>query len=149
MDETTKLLIDQVATKVDGKTSYKLSELAPSELIRLAAVAVGHLAPDIFDVAVGIAYSGILFAAGVSAGRRVAILTESGDIYGPDISGQKVALVQDIATRSGDLKAALEILKLRGAEVVGIALVIDLSRSEITRTLSLPVWSAYQPEEAQ
>ena len=84
MDETTKGIIERIAIRFPKPTRipsgqvcsvfYDCYQLTPNDLARLSAFAVGHLDHDAFDVAVGVAYSGILFAASVAGGRKVAIL---------------------------------------------------------------------------
>ena len=100
MDETTKAAVKRITVRYDRPTKissgqlvtlyYDCFQLAPSELARLAVDAVGDLEHDLFEAAVGLSYSGILFAAAVAGGRKVVIVQKDGELFGPSISGKRV-----------------------------------------------------------
>ncbi len=160
MDETTKVVIDRITIKFERPTRipsgqvasvfYDCFQLAPSELARLAADAVGDLDHDAFDYAVGLAYSGILFAAAVAGGRKVGILQKDGQLFGPDLRGKKVVIVDDVVHTGRHLLEAAKKVQAEGGEVVGYVCIIDRSpRGELSgaaHPLGVPLWSAYQSE---
>jgi orotate phosphoribosyltransferase len=159
MDETTKASIDRITIRFEKPTRipsgqfasvfYDCYRLAPSELARLAADAIGDLDHDAFDVAVGLAYSGILFAAAVAGGRRVAIIQKDGQLFGPDLRGRKVVIVDDVVHTGGRLQTAAAKVAEEGGTVVGYVCIIDRSSGQLTGSespLKAPLWSAFQAE---
>jgi orotate phosphoribosyltransferase len=161
MDDTTKASIDRIAIRFDRPTRipsgqvasvfYDCYQLTPSELARLAADAIGDLEHEVFDIAVGLAYSGILFAAAVSGGRRVAILQKDGKIFGPDLKGRRVVVVDDVVHTGKHLIDAAEKIRAEGGNVVGYVCIIDRSGgalSEDGSPLKAPLWSAFQSDMA-
>lgn len=153
MDETTDAIIERITIHsdkpmrlVNGEYStvfYDCIQLTPNELARLAALAVGALSEGTFDLAVGIAYSGILFAAAVAGGKQVAILDHEHKIQGPDIEGKRVILVDDVIHLGNRCKNAVGTIAQLGATLVGVACIIH-RQSENSISLSVPLWSACQ-----
>jgi orotate phosphoribosyltransferase len=152
MDETSKALIERISLaskQPDGLAEqifYDCRSLSPSDLSRLAAVATGHLAVRDFDLALGIAFSGILFAAAVAGGRQVAILKEDGSIWGPTLSGKKVLIVDDVVHSGSNLQKAEAAAMAQGADVVGYCCIVDgshLCGAQLIR----PLWSAYKAKD--
>ena len=156
MDETTKAIIDRITVRFNPPTRipsgqvasvfYDCYQLAPSELARLAAEAVGDLNPEMFDVAVGLAYSGILFAASVAGGRKVAIFQKDGKIFGPDLKGKRVVVVDDVVYTGQHLVKAAKKVEDEGAIIVGFVCIVDRSSGILKgpeSPLKLPLWSAF------
>ena len=159
MDETTKSSIDKITinfgkpTRLPGgqfaSVFYDCYQLTPSELARLAADAVGDLDHDFFDIAVGLAYSGILYAAAVSGGRQVAILQKDGRIFGPDLKGRKVLIVDDVVHTGRHFSEAAKKIEAEGGAVVGFVCIIDRSAGLLKSPdspLKAPLWSAFEAE---
>jgi orotate phosphoribosyltransferase len=164
MDETTKGIIERIAIQFPKPTRipsgqvcsifYDCFQLTPNDLARLAAHAVGHLEHDAFDVAVGLAYSGILFAASVAGGRKVAILQKDGRFFGPDLKGQRVVVVDDVVHTGNRVQEAAERVRSEGGDVVGFACLIDRSGGRLAAPPSsgaagghsVPLWFAFQTE---
>jgi orotate phosphoribosyltransferase len=155
MDETTKAVIERITITFPKPTRipsgqvctkfYDTYQLPPNELARLAALAVGHLHHDEFDIAVGLAYSGILFSAAVAGGRKVAIIQKDGRFFGPDLKGMRVVVVDDVAHTGGRLLAAGQKVEAEGGAVVGYSCIIDRSQG-LTMSGGKPLWSAFQSE---
>ncbi len=161
MDETTKASIDRIAIRFEKPTRipsgqvtsvfYDCYQLAPSELARLAADAVGDLDHDAFEFAVGLAYSGILFAAAVAGGRKVAILQKDGKIFGPDLRGKRVVIFDDVFHTGRHLVQAADRVRAEGGIVVGFVCIIDRSSGTLSGAasqLKAPLWSAFQADMA-
>ncbi len=159
MDETTKAVIERIAVKYNQPTKipsgdmttvfYDCFQLSPSELARLAADAVGDLDHDIFDMAVGLAYSGILFASAVAGGRKVAILQKDGNLFGPDVKGRRVMIVDDVVHSGSRIREAARKVVAAGGAVVGFVCIIDRSSGACTGAnspLGAPLWSAFQAD---
>lgn len=153
MDETTKSIIARITTSYptpqripsgqESSTYYNCSLLNPNELARLAAEAVGDLSEDAFDVAVGLAYRGILFAAAIAGGRDVAILQTDGKFTGPELRGKRVLIVDDVVYTGSRLYSAEQSLTAAGAKVVGYACIIDRSDGAVG-SKDRPAFSAFQ-----
>lgn len=161
MDETTKASIERITIRFEKPTRipsgqvatmfYDCYQLAPSELARLAADAIGDLDHEAFDVALGLAYSGILFAAAVAGGRKVAILQKDGKIFGPDLRGKRVVVVDDVVHTGRHVAEAADIVRAEGGVVVGFVCIIDRSSGQLQRPesqLKAPLWSAFQADMA-
>lgn len=159
MDETTKAAIERIVIKFEKPTRipsgqlasvfYDCFQLVPSELARLAADAIGDLDHEMFDVAVGLAYSGILYAAAVAGGRKVVILQKDGKLFGPTVQGKRVVIVDDVVHTGHRLTEAAQMVEAAGAEVVGYVCIIDRSSGELGHPAMLagkPLWSAFQAE---
>lgn len=153
MDETTTSIIERITIRSDkpmrllnGEYSsifYDCIQLTPNDLARLAAESVGELPESTFDLAIGIAYSGILFAAAVAGGKQVAILDHEHTIQGPSIEGKKVILVDDVVHTGKRIARAIEAVTRFGGELVGVACIVH-RQGDQSVGLTLPVWSALQ-----
>lgn len=159
MDETTKAAIERIAIRYNQPTKipsgdvatvfYDCFQLSPSELARLAADAVGDLDHDTFDMAVGLAYSGILFASAVAGGRNVAILQKDGNFFGPTLQGRRVVIVDDVVHSGSRIREAARKVAAAGGAVVGFVCIIDRSSGAFrgaTSPLGAPLWSAFQAD---
>jgi orotate phosphoribosyltransferase len=124
---------------------YDCARLTPSDLARLAADAVGNLPDHTFDMAVGLAYTGIFYAAAVAGGRPVGIYQTNQELYGPELKGRKVVLVDDVIYTGKRLAEAAAALTARGALVVGFACIVDRSESQ-KLLLTKPIWSVLKTE---
>jgi orotate phosphoribosyltransferase len=157
MDDTTKVIIDRIAIRFPRPTRipsghicsvfYDTYQLTPSELARLAADATGHLDHDLFDMVVGLAYSGILYASAVAGGRMISILQKDGKFFGPDLRGRRVMVVDDVVFTGRHLQEAAGKVEAEGGVVVGCACIIDRSGNR-PDNLSYELWSAFQTEMA-
>lgn len=159
MEDTVKIIVDRITINFPKPTRipsghvcsvfYDCYQLTPNDLARLAAQAVGHLEHHAFDVAVGIAYSGILFAAAVAGGRKVGIIQKDGKIFGPDLKGQRVVLVDDVVYSGKHMFDGAQDVESEGGIVVGCAAIIDRSKGSFALTLAgtqRPFWSAFQTD---
>lgn len=155
MDDTTKSIIDKITLslatpkEIPGgyrvKVFYDCVQLSPNDLARLAAQATGHLAEGVFDIAVGIAYSGILFASAVASGQKVSILQIDGKLTGPEVKGKKVIVVDDVVCTGSRVCEAEKIIEQFGGKVVGYACIVDRSCGKFGLP-DKPLWSAFQAE---
>ena len=92
---------------------------------------------------VGVAYTGILFAAAVAGGRQVGIIRGDRTLTGPSIKGKRVVLVDDIICTGTRLREAASITRSHGGIIVGFAVIIDRTGGE-GQFDGVPVWSAAQ-----
>jgi orotate phosphoribosyltransferase len=68
-------------------------------------------------------------------------------IEGPEVKGKRVLAVEDTSTTGGSVLTAVEALKEAGANVVGIAVIVDRGAKEVILQSSLPYFSAYTLED--
>jgi len=68
-------------------------------------------------------------------------------IEGPEVKGKRVLAVEDTSTTGGSVLTAVEALKEAGANVVGIAVIVDRGAREVILQSGLPYFSAYTLED--
>lgn len=151
MDQTTDTIIERITIRSDkpmhlangeySRVFYDCIQLTPNDLARLAAEAVGEIPESNFDMVVGVAYSGILFAAAVAGGKQVTILDHERKLQGPDIKGQRIIVADDVVHTMKRVGEAIDIVSQFGGTVVGIACIVHRNGAG---KLSVPIWSAYQ-----
>ncbi|MFI5840934.1 orotate phosphoribosyltransferase [Catenuloplanes sp. NPDC051500] len=64
-------------------------------------------------------------------------------IEGADVAGRRVLAVEDTSTTGGSVLQAVEALQQAGAEVVGVAVIVDRGAGEAVRAAGLSYRAAY------
>jgi orotate phosphoribosyltransferase len=64
-------------------------------------------------------------------------------IEGPDVSGRRVLAVEDTSTTGGSVLTAVAALREAGADVVGVAVIVERGAAETVRGEGLPYIAAY------
>jgi orotate phosphoribosyltransferase len=64
-------------------------------------------------------------------------------IEGPDVAGRRVLAVEDTSTTGGSVLTAVDALAEAGAEVVGVAVIVDRGAGDAVRSAGLGYRSAY------
>lgn len=64
-------------------------------------------------------------------------------IEGPDVAGRRVLAVEDTSTTGGSVLTAVEALREVGAEVVGVAVIVDRGAGEAVQATGLPYRAAF------
>lgn len=64
-------------------------------------------------------------------------------IEGPDVAGRRVLAVEDTSTTGSSVLAAVEALREAGAEVVGVAVIVDRGAGDAVREAGLDYRAAY------
>ncbi|MBX7269882.1 orotate phosphoribosyltransferase [Micromonospora sp. Llam7] len=64
-------------------------------------------------------------------------------IEGPDVAGRRVLAVEDTSTTGGSVLTAVEALRGAGAEVVGVAVIVDRGAGDAVRAAGVPYRAAY------
>ncbi|SCL38308.1 orotate phosphoribosyltransferase [Micromonospora pallida] len=64
-------------------------------------------------------------------------------IEGPDVSGRRVLAVEDTSTTGGSVLNAVEALREAGAEVVGVAVIVDRGAGDVVQAAGLAYRAAY------
>jgi len=65
-------------------------------------------------------------------------------IEGPDVAGRRVLAVEDTSTTGASVLTAVEALREAGAQVVGVAVIVDRGASGAVRMSGLDFRSAYE-----
>ena len=66
-------------------------------------------------------------------------------IEGPDVSGRRVLAVEDTSTTGGSVLTAVEALREAGAEVVGVAVIVERGAAQTVEAAGLTYRAAFQP----
>lgn len=64
-------------------------------------------------------------------------------IEGPDVAGRRVLAVEDTSTTGGSVLTAAEALREAGAQVIGVAVIVDRGAGDAVRSAGLDYRSAY------
>jgi orotate phosphoribosyltransferase len=64
-------------------------------------------------------------------------------IEGPDVKGRRVLAVDDTSTTGGSPLTAVEALREAGAEVVGVAVIVERGAAPAIEAAGLPYYQAY------
>ncbi|MDX6254296.1 MAG: orotate phosphoribosyltransferase [Frankiales bacterium] len=64
-------------------------------------------------------------------------------IEGPDVAGRRVLAVEDTSTTGGSVLTAVEALREAGAEVVGVAVIVERGAAGAVAAAGLPYLAAY------
>jgi orotate phosphoribosyltransferase len=64
-------------------------------------------------------------------------------IEGPDVAGRRVLAVEDTSTTGGSVLTAVDALREAGAEVVGVAVVVERGAADAVGGAGLPYLAAY------
>ena len=64
-------------------------------------------------------------------------------IEGPDVQGRRVLAVEDTSTTGGSVLTAVEALREAGAEVVGVAVIVERGAAPAIAAAGLPYIAAY------
>jgi orotate phosphoribosyltransferase len=65
-------------------------------------------------------------------------------IEGPDVAGRRVLAVEDTSTTGGSVLAAVAALREAGAEVVGVAVIVERGAADTVLGEGLPYIAAYE-----
>jgi orotate phosphoribosyltransferase len=68
-------------------------------------------------------------------------------VEGPDVTGQRVLVVDDTSTTGASALTAVEALGEAGAKIVGVAVIVDRGAGEAVRSAGLEYRSAYSPTD--
>jgi orotate phosphoribosyltransferase len=64
-------------------------------------------------------------------------------IEGPEVTGRRVLAVDDTSTTGGSVLTAVEVLRESGADVVGVAVIVDRGAGDAVRSFGLTYRSAF------
>jgi orotate phosphoribosyltransferase len=64
-------------------------------------------------------------------------------IEGPDVAGRRVLAVEDTSTTGGSVLTAVDALREAGADVVGVAVIVDRGAEKAVRAAGLSYRSAF------
>jgi orotate phosphoribosyltransferase len=64
-------------------------------------------------------------------------------VEGPDVAGRRVVAVEDTSTTGGSVLTAVDALQKAGAEVIGVAVIVDRGAGDAVRAAGLDYRSAF------
>ena len=68
-------------------------------------------------------------------------------IEGPDVAGRSVLVVEDVSTTGGSPLTAAEALQEAGAEVIGVAVIVNRGAREAVEAAGFEYRAAYELED--
>jgi orotate phosphoribosyltransferase len=68
-------------------------------------------------------------------------------IEGPDVAGRRVVAVEDVTTTGGSVLEAVDALREAGADVVGVAVILDRGAADTVRAAGLEYRAAFTAED--
>ena len=68
-------------------------------------------------------------------------------IEGPEVKGRRVLAVEDTSTTGGSVLTAVEALREAGAEVVGVAVIVERGAAPAIEKSGLPYYAAYKAKD--
>ncbi len=96
----------------------------------------------------------MLHAAGPAAGLDAFVVRKQDKAHGlqrrvegPDVAGRRVLAVEDTSTTGGSVLTAVDALRAAGAEVVGVAVIVDRGAGAAVRAAGLDYRAAYSPAD--
>ncbi|MDH6120077.1 orotate phosphoribosyltransferase [Kitasatospora sp. GAS204B] len=68
-------------------------------------------------------------------------------IEGPDVKGRRVLAVEDTSTTGGSVLTAVEALREAGAEVVGVAVIVERGAAPAIEATGLPYYTVFTAQD--
>jgi orotate phosphoribosyltransferase len=146
-------------TLSSGKEADYYIDLRRITLHREAAPLVGEVLREVtegwtYDAAGGLTLgadpvgTAILHASGGTVDAFVVRKAEKAHglqqrVEGPSVAGRRVLVVEDVSTTGGSPLTAVEALREAGAEVIGVATIVDRGGRAAIEAAGLPYRSAY------
>jgi len=142
--------VDLRRVTLDGATAPLIGRLMLEVTAHLDYDAVGGLTLGADPVA-----TAMLHAAAAQGRRLDAFVVRKSEkdhglqrrIEGPDVAGRRVLAVEDTSTTGGSVLTAVEALRAAGAEVVGVAVIVERGAAPAIAAAGLPYVTAYSLEE--
>jgi orotate phosphoribosyltransferase len=139
--------VDLRRITLDGAAAPLVGEVMLETTADLAYDAVGGLTLGADPVAAAMLH------AAAARGRRLDafVVRKEGKahglqrrIEGPDVAGRRVLAVEDTSTTGGSVMTAVQALREAGAEVVGVAVIVERGAAGKIEAEGLPYRAAYQ-----
>ena len=142
--------VDLRRVTLDGATAPLVGRVMLDLTADLDYDAVGGLTLGADPVA-----TAMLHAAAASGRRLDAFVVRKSEkahglqrrIEGPDVAGRRVLAVEDTSTTGGSVLTAVEALRDAGADVVGVAVIVERGAAPAVEAAGLPYLAAYSLEE--
>jgi orotate phosphoribosyltransferase len=135
---------------LDGRAAPLVGEVMLDLTADLEYDAVGGLTLGADPVA-----TAMLHAAAARGGRLDAFVVRKAGkahglqrrIEGAEVAGRRVLAVEDTSTTGGSVLTAVEALREAGAEVVGVAVIVERGAADAIAAAGLPYYQAYGLED--
>lgn len=159
---TTKAVVHGKVVLSSGREADYYVDLRRVTLDGTAAPLVGEVMLDLtadlsFDAVGGLTLgadpvAAAMLHAAAARGRRLDafVVRKEGKahglqrrIEGPDVTGRRVLAVEDTSTTGGSVLTAVDALRAAGAEVVGVAVIVERGAASRVHEAGLPYLAAY------
>lgn len=138
--------VDLRRVTLDGATAPVIGRVMLDATAHLDYDAVGGLTLGADPVA-----TAMLHAAAAQGRRLDAFVVRKSEkahglqrrIEGPDVAGRRVLAVEDTSTTGGSVLTAVDALRDAGAEVVGVAVIVERGAAPAIEAAGLPYVAAY------
>ncbi|WP_049565401.1 orotate phosphoribosyltransferase [Streptomyces sp. SBT349] len=139
--------VDLRRIALDGEAGPLVGQVMLDLTAELEYDAVGGLTLGADPVA-----AAMLHAAAARGGRLDAFVVRKAGkahglqrrIEGPDVAGRRVLAVEDASTTGGSVLTAVEALREAGAEVAGVAVIVDRGAAAAVEAAGLPYYPAFR-----
>ena len=144
--------VDLRRITLDGTAAPLVGRVMRQSTRHLGYVAVGGLTLGADPVATAMLH------AAAQAGERLDafVVRKTGKahglqrrIEGPEVSGRRVLAVEDTSTTGGSVLTAVEALQEAGAEVVGVAVIVDRGARGAVRAAGLEYVAAFEAADLE
>lgn len=138
--------IDLRRITLDGETAPLVGQVMLDATAELAYDVVGGLTLGADPVATAMLH------AAAARGQRLdaCVVRKAGKahglqrrIEGPEVAGRRVLVVEDVSTTGGSPLTAVEALRAAGAEVVGVAVIVERGAAAAIAQAGLPYHQAF------
>jgi len=139
--------VDLRTVLLDGRLAPLAGRVMLDLTADLAYQAVGGLTMGADPVATAMMHAAAARAAPIDAFVVRKTEKEHGlrrRIEGPDVAGRRVLVVEDTSTTGASPLAAADALRQAGAEVVGVAVLVDRGAGDYVTARGLPFRAAYR-----
>ena len=145
--QTADYYVDLRRITLDGRAAPLVGRVMREVTAEWEYDAVGGLTLGADPVA-----ASMLHAAAAQGGRLDAFVVRKAGkahglqrrIEGPEVAGRRVLALEDTSTTGGSVLAAVEALREAGAEVVGVAVIVDRGAREAVESSGLAYLAAFE-----
>lgn len=142
--------IDLRRITLDGETAPLVGQVMLDATAELTYDMVGGLTLGADPVATSMLH------AAAARGRRLdaCVVRKAGKVHGlqrriegPEVAGRRVLVVEDVSTTGGSPLTAVDALREAGAEVVGVAVIVERGAASAIAKAGLPYCQAFDLDE--
>jgi orotate phosphoribosyltransferase len=148
--QTADYYVDLRRITLDGEAAPLVGRVMREATSHIQYDAVGGLTLGADPVAAAMLHT----AAGVGEHLNAFVVRKTGKahglqrrIEGPDVAGRRVLAVEDTSTTGGSVLTAVDALREAGADVVGVAVIVDRGARSAVEAAGIPYVAAYESRQ--